>query len=203
MTARDERPPQPDTATVLAELRESLLDAVAQRFDFGYDTETALSERFQTLVEAAQQRLTGPGEVGAMARIVDPRCGSCDHTADQHGPQGCYLTVGVERGGDGGPRCRCARFVSVVDSRDDSKLVVADVEWAVIGYDKSEQCEFIERREDRGDAEYAARSFYSSPSQYRDVRVVCRTVGEWKAADPDLAGLPVRARVERQDGGGW
>ncbi len=67
---------------------------------------------------------------------------------------------------------------------------MAELEWAVIGYDKNDDCEFIDRQpEDRADAEFSLRTFYSNPALYRDVRVVCRIVGEWTADAPDTGQL--------------
>lgn len=57
---------------------------------------------------------------------------------------------------------------------------MSEVEWAVLGYDKKDKSEFIDRTpESREEAESQIARFYSRPSQYRDVRVVSRTVGEW------------------------
>jgi hypothetical protein len=62
---------------------------------------------------------------------------------------------------------------------------VSDLEWAVIGYDKQEQCEFIDTTpDDREHAYYQLRHYYTR----HGARVVCRAVSEWRTPTDEEAG---------------
>lgn len=60
-----------------------------------------------------------------------------------------------------------------------------ELEWAIIGYDKHEQCEFIDSTpDDREEAIAQLRRYCTGSTHfaalYADARVVCRTVSEWR-----------------------
>ena len=61
-------------------------------------------------------------------------------------------------------------------------------EWAVIGWDVEEGCEFIDRTPGSREEAQEQIRWFCSDRRHRDCRIVCRTVGDWVTAEVPTDG---------------